>query len=147
METWKKCPGFEMYEVSSYGRVRSMIREDERILTPMIDDGFYSVMLWSPSGPKRRGVARLVCEAFNGKPQKNAKVAHLDGHRWNNYATNLVWRDGHDFASGRRLTGAQVREIRRRLKKETGLALAQEFKVDPSTITFIKQRKTWKHVR
>ncbi len=147
METWKKCPGFDLYEVSSYGRVKSMIREEERILTQAVDDGFYSVMLWSPDGPKRRGVARLVCEAFNGPPpKKRSEVRHIDGKRWNNYASNLAWAP-HSAVSVCRLTEDQVREIRRRLKKETGIKLAREFKVTPTTISFIKDRLTWKHVR
>lgn len=59
------------------------------------------------------------------------------------------------FAKGRRkytgssakLTERQVREIRTLLSTQTRTAIANKYKVNPSTITMIKQGKTWANVK
>jgi hypothetical protein len=36
---------------------------------------------------------RLICEAFNGKPNENQDASHLDGNDKNNAPGNLVWEN------------------------------------------------------
>lgn len=49
-------------------------------------------------------------------------------------------------ASQAKLTADDVREIRRRAGSETQRAIADDFGVDPSTISNVVRRKTWGHI-
>lgn len=111
---------------------------------------------------KQLGVHVLVCEAFHGPRPDGAHVGHGDGDPGNNRVTNLRWtapwqnehdKRVHDTAMlGERnhqakLTEAVVREIRRRRAAgELGVALAREFGVTPTSISYICSLRTWAHV-
>ena len=79
-----------LYEVSDLGGVR---RVSGRVLRPHLDRyGYPTVGLSRRSKISRATVHRLVCEAFNGRrPTPLHQVAHGDGVRTNNVASNLRW--------------------------------------------------------
>lgn len=106
-EVWTPIRGYEnYYEVSNYGRVRSLdrvlIRKDGRfyrrsgqIIKPQKNkqNCLLQVMLLSHSRCRLFYVHRLVAEAFLEEPRdKNARcVTHLDGNPHNNYVGNLKY--------------------------------------------------------
>ena len=94
-EIWKDISGFEgFYEISSYGRVRSV--KSGRILSTSKCGGcrgYLSVCL-SKNG-KRYGklVHRLVAEAFIPEVEGLSEVNHKDEDKTNNRVENLEWCD------------------------------------------------------
>ena len=94
-EIWKDIIGFEgVYEISSYGRVRSV--KSGRILSTSKCGGcrgYLSVCL-SKNG-KRYGklVHRLVAEAFISNINNLPEVNHLDEDKTNNRVDNLEFCD------------------------------------------------------
>ena len=100
MEEWKSIPGYEgLYEVSSYGRVRSLDRYDRRncfrkgrILKQNNDGrGYMSIELCLNSKIKRYLVHRLVAQAFIPNPDNLPEVNHKDENPENNSVTNIEW--------------------------------------------------------
>ena len=69
-EIWKTIEGFESYQVSNFGRVKSFKLDKERILKPNIDhDNYYVVTLYKNKTRRLMKVHQLVAIAFlNHKP-------------------------------------------------------------------------------
>ena len=94
-EIWKDISGFEgVYEISSYGRVRS-VKSGKILSTSKCGGcrGYLSVCL-SKNG-KRYGklVHRLVAEAFIPVVEGLSEVNHKDEDKTNNRVENLEWCD------------------------------------------------------
>lgn len=103
-EIWKSILGYEgAYEVSNYGRVRSLDRSIPfkggarkhlgRILTPnRSTKGYLSVQLSDGERKScRYSIHRLVASAFIVNPDELPEVNHLDFNRENNTVSNLEW--------------------------------------------------------
>ena len=104
---WRKVNGFNSYEVSEDGRVRSLDRfTDQRIcggkavrafykgrlLKPAKGDSNFLVVNLSENGKRKtKAVHRLVAEAFLPNPENLPDVRHKDGNTANNNASNLEW--------------------------------------------------------
>ena len=104
MEKWKAIRGYEgRYEVSNYGRVRSLphytktkggaIRLSPGRILSLCEssNGRYKVHLSKPSGTRWENVHRLVAFAFCDGYFDGAQVNHKDENPKNNYASNLEW--------------------------------------------------------
>lgn len=100
MEQWKSIDGYEgLYEVSSYGRVRSLDRFDEfgritwgRVLSPTDNGhGYYTVQLSNEGSQKRHYIHRLVAKAFIKNYKKLNEINHKDENTSNNNVSNLEW--------------------------------------------------------
>lgn len=101
MEQWQDIEGYEgMYQVSNYGRVKSLERYkenhgklqkvDERILVQAQKEGGYMfVSLWKDGKQKMHYVHRLVVQAFIGYIPDGYTVNHLDFNPENNHVDNL----------------------------------------------------------
>lgn len=93
-EIWKPVAGYEgRYEVSSFGRVCSVIR-GRKILTPSLNNkGYLLVNLYTKGvGGKCLLVHRLVCIAFVGDPPtEDHEVNHKNGDRTDSRVVNLEW--------------------------------------------------------
>lgn len=86
-ENWKTVTGYEgFYEVSSFGRVRSLQRGG-RILKPRSADRYEHVALLG----KEKSVHGLVLEAFVGCRPKGMYGLHGDDNTRNNRLSNLRW--------------------------------------------------------
>lgn len=104
IEEWKSIPGYEgLYEISSYGRVRSlerfyirqnviMVHKPEIILSPVKDGfGYLQVGLHCNGKQKIIKVHRLVAQAFIPNPDNFPQINHKDEDKTNNNVDNLEW--------------------------------------------------------
>lgn len=94
MEEWRDVRGYEgMYEVSNYGRVRSLPRGNTKggILAERNNHGYVSVHLANHGSQAYPRVHRLVAEAFLQNPMHLPFVNHIDEDKRNNRSDNLEW--------------------------------------------------------
>ena len=108
VEVWKPIAGYEgAYEVSTFGRVRSLDREyykcysdgkmqltkhHGRILKQCLNDkGYYMVTIVYNHTVKTLLVNRLVAKAFIPNPDNLPEVNHKDENPKNNCVENLEW--------------------------------------------------------
>ena len=94
-EIWCPIKGYEgLYEVSDYGRVKSLKFGKERILKPRRDkDGYLFVTLYKNGDHKTCKVHRLVAQTFIPNPDNLPQVNHKDEDKENNSVQNLEWCD------------------------------------------------------
>ena len=93
-ERWLPVLGFEGYEVSDHGRVRSFLQRNNRgrVLKQSCDKkGYPYVGLMSDGGLRTRRVHTLVLEAFVGPCPAGLIGLHSDDDKSNNHVTNLRW--------------------------------------------------------
>ena len=90
METWTTIKNFELYEISTFGRIRRIGR-DRCAGTCIVPDGFESVALLNQNGRWiNRRVHLLMAENFmDGLDSFNNRIVHIDGDRSNNRLDNL----------------------------------------------------------
>ena len=104
MEEWKSIPGYEgLYEISSYGRVKSleisyvrkngvMDHKPEIILKPKNNGKGYSVVcLYKNKKHKYCLIHRLVAQTFIPNPDNLPMINHKDEDKTNNSVDNLEW--------------------------------------------------------
>lgn len=93
-EIWKDVVGYEgSYQVSSWGRVKSLKAGKEKILSEIISTRGYCQLLLYKRGEKRVNakVHRLVATAFLPNPYDLPEVNHINGFRHDNNISNLEW--------------------------------------------------------
>lgn len=103
-DMWIDIPGYEgMYEISSYGVVRSKPRyveipgQGKRFLSGKIislseENGYKVFNVWKENKCKNFSVHRLVISLFNPVPNMDSlQVNHKDCNRFNNRLDNLEW--------------------------------------------------------
>jgi len=110
-EEWRSINNFPSYEVSNFGRVKSLGRIvyrkgrfgkrpypiRERILRPCArtkrgKPTLYTVSLFTNEGKKKTvKIHQLVLDAFVGKCPPNMEGCHNDGNPYNNNLKNLRW--------------------------------------------------------
>ena len=169
-ERWLPVKGFEGdYEVSSFGRVRSldsvvkgrigfMRKRPGKVLKDKCSGGRQVVCL---TGKRTVAVPGLVAAAFlEDAPRHDSQVIHIDFNVKNNRADNLEWaspkekaehsrRAGHfcpvaNPKQRRKLTKEQVVEIRSLVEQGVAQnAIAEKFGLSGSAVSMIKKRKIW----
>lgn len=101
-EQWKPVKGFDGYEVSNLGRIRSKTRKvahrnstrtyHGKVLSQRMGGSGYLFVTLSKEGEQfSRYVHRLVAYAFVDGHFDGAQVNHKDGDKTNNKASNLEW--------------------------------------------------------
>lgn len=163
-EEWRPIEGYEGYQVSNYGRVKSFRQHKPRILRPHINpDSYLVVRFYEKSRYKRLTVHRLVAEAFIPNPDNKRDVNHLDGCKINACASNLEWATRsenmrHAFDTGlnkaqcgeengmAKLKNSDVVYIRENPEGLTLEQLAREFGIAPANVSLIQCGKTYKSV-
>ena len=153
-----------LYEIDEFGNIYSNYKNDYLIPTPD-KDGYLKVSL---SGGDRNTkctvhIATLVAVHFIGNPPKDLKdptVNHINSKILDNHYSNLEWIERSKNSSIRKNKGIgsmnheailnekDVDEICN-LLINTHLSykeIGDIYNVEKSTISNIKQRKTWKHI-
>lgn len=171
-ETWRPIAGHPNYEVSDYGRVRSL-GPRARVLSPYAKrhpSGRVEaavVNLCTNGRQQTTRVHRLVLETFVGPAPAGQEGCHNDGNPVNNRLENLRWdahvenmrdRVEHGTATpppvrrgeahyNTSLTADHIRAIRAPAYRH-GLhsQLGREYGVSNQTIRRIRQREVWAHV-
>ena len=144
-EIWRPIVGYEgLYEVSSYGRVRSLDRYDNKnhfrkgLIMKQNDSGngrgYMSVILCLNGKIKKYLVHRLVAQAFIPNPDNLPEVNHKDENPGNNNVTNLEWCD-HSYNINYGTRKDKVRESQLKSGFWTGLSYKEYY------------RKYWKEHR
>ena len=91
-EIWKTIKGFEDYEISSLGRVKSLKFGKEKIMIKSVNrQGYLHVRLCNKNKCETKKIHKLVSIAFlNHTPNGNKIVVnHKDFNRKNNHIDNL----------------------------------------------------------
>ena len=91
-EIWRDIPGFERYQVSSLGRVKSL-RKTVTIMSPSKSSRYCQVTLYKNGKRHYRKVHRLVAEAFIPNPDNLPCVNHKNEDKTDNRVDNLEWCD------------------------------------------------------
>ena len=91
MEEYREIKGFEDYQVSNYGNIKSLITN--RILRPSKTNNYYKVTLCKNGEIYFKRVNRLVAETFIPNPDNLPCVNHKDENKFNNHVDNLEWCD------------------------------------------------------
>lgn len=102
IESWLPVEGYEgLYEVSSYGQVRSLLRQTRtgprcgKVLKPSPNKrGYYRVRLSKDGVACEMFIAPLVLKTFDRPRPDGLEARHLDGDKSNNRLLNLVWGTG-----------------------------------------------------
>ena len=104
-EIWKDIDGYDGYQVSNKGRVKStIVRNEGKLLKIGINKLGYCIVVLSANGKhKTRYVHRLVAEAFIPNPENKPEIDHINTDKTDNtvwlnedgsvnyYKTNLRW--------------------------------------------------------
>lgn len=95
-EIWKSIKGFEGYEVSSIGNVRSYRCKvyESIILKQRLVKGYYSVNLYKKENKNKlytKKIHRLIAETFIENVDNKPMVNHIDNNKTNNNILNLEW--------------------------------------------------------
>ena len=165
-EIFKKIPGIEDYEVSNYGRVKSLKNNKEKILKPHLSHNGYRRINFS-FGKKytHKKIGYLVLLAFVGPREPGMTVSHLDGNNKNDRLDNLIYetlldnarrrkeQGGYDFNLGEKnnkskLKVYEVKKIKKLLQddKFTQNYIAAMYNISQSTISHIKNNRTWNYL-
>jgi len=165
-ETWQRIPGYDRYEASDQGRIRSLEqritrrdgvhqRRQGRILKGTAARDYLKVAigieLWQVT------IHRLVLLAFRGPCPEGMEARHLNGNPHDNRLCNLEYGTKKENAQDKHLHGTmpkgeshwrttltaqQVNEIRQDPGKHRDIAI--RFGTSKSTVTRIKAGKVWK---
>jgi len=95
-EIWKNIYGYDgLYQISNYGKVKSLKYGKEQILKPRKDKyGYLRVGLCKDGKVKNCQIHRLVGNAFIPNDDlSKTQINHIDEDKENNNVNNLEWCD------------------------------------------------------
>lgn len=154
MEREYKTLSLEDYEITKSGEVIN--KNTNRVLKPQLNGkGYYRVCI----GGQLKFVHRLVAQKYVPNPNNKPQVNHKDGNKLNNCVDNLEWVDNkenikHAVENGLHLSGEkcpysklnkQQVDFIRNHKEISSVELAELFNVARSTISSVKNYKSWKN--
>jgi len=173
-EIWKTIPGFNLYEASNMGYIKTFNWKNtgrEAIMKPALDgSGYLRTMLKGDDGIIRTiKVHRIIAQTFIPNPENKETINHKNLIKTDNRDFNLEWATRsenltHAYKQNARtnkgecnpcatLTDIQVLEIRKNYtfgkncrNGETKKDIAERYKTTFSVIKRITQNKTWKHL-
>lgn len=94
MEIWKYIDGYDDYQVSNCGRVKSLKYGKEKILKTYVTKiGYLYVILCKNGKSKHHLLHRLVAQAFLDNPYNLPEVNHKNEDKTDNRVENLEFCD------------------------------------------------------
>lgn len=94
-EIWKIIEDYPNYEISSWGRVRSLNYKGKGsvgVLKPRINGiGYALIWLYKDGVGKTFSIHRLVAKAFLPNPEGKTEIDHINAKRSDNRLDNLRW--------------------------------------------------------
>lgn len=164
-EIWKPIPGYDGYEASSLGRIKSHKKifwtgkgfwrtKEECIIVgkKLSSKGYCRVRI----SKKVEFVHRLIAKAFIPNPHNKPQVNHINGIKTDNQATNLEWvtnqeNRNHAVKNGLiatrkngkigKIKQEQIEEIKIKCKTMLQKEVAKEYGVGQQTISKIVRTK------
>jgi thymidylate synthase (FAD) len=122
-EEWRVVPGFDWYEVSSLGRLRSWAPRKHRgkLVVPTkprlkklsggISENYLYTSLSNSDGKcVRRNIHSLVLESFVSKKPEKGVARHLNGKSRDNRLINLSWGSEQENAEDRSAHGVSIKK-------------------------------------
>lgn len=103
IEVWEDIEGFENYQISNLGRVKSKerytkikngvmsLRKEKILKLSHNKKGYAQTVLYKNKKPITVKIHRLVAQAFIPNPENKPQVNHKDGNKDNNFVNNLEW--------------------------------------------------------
>ena len=170
MEIWKRIEGFDTYEVSNLGRVKSIQHldsmgrlKDGHYLKPALDGkgNYLHVNLYKNGKSHPKNVHRLVANAFISNPNSYREINHKDEDKTNNAASNLEWcthKYNNNYGSKQcrsrgtnnpmnKITSSIVEYIKKNHKACGGTMrnkdLAEAFNISPTHVCAIAHGRRW----
>ena len=160
-EEWRDVDGYEGYQVSNFGRVKSFKRYSQgRISKPIVTrTGYLYVSLSKGKNGHPVRLHRIVAKAFLPNPDDKPQINHRDGCKLNNHVDNLEWvtqGENMQHASILGLRPAGENHVRAKFSKSdiiyirenpntlTQESLATKFGVAQPVISAIQLGKTYK---
>lgn len=99
VEVWRDIIGFDGYQVSNLGNVRSLNYNGTKAIKKLKSTlsgsrkGYKSVSMQVGDKVTRRNIHRLVAQAFIPNPNNLPEINHIDEDGTNNRVSNLEWCD------------------------------------------------------
>lgn len=102
-EIWKDIEGFENYQISNLGRIKSKerivsnfcrtyVKKEEILKTHVMKTGYLAIVLRDKEQKKHLlKIHRLIAENFIPNPNNYTQVNHIDGNKTNSSIENLEW--------------------------------------------------------
>lgn len=157
MEEWRIIPGFEKYEASNLGRIRSVNKEPrskaDRVITARECNGGY---LFVSLNRKSVMVHKLVALAFIGaRPHPSFQINHKDGDKTHNAVANLEYCTAsqnyiHAIQTGlakTKITASAADQIRAQRASGASIAtIAKTFRISTGMAYRIVRGEAWKAV-
>lgn len=106
IEEWKDIIGFEMYQISNLGKVKSKTKKVliisknnsiynrtyyGKILSPSISNGYYRINLRKNNKYYRIKISRLVAIHFISNILNKPQINHINGIKTDDFVNNLEW--------------------------------------------------------
>jgi hypothetical protein len=157
-ELWVPVRGYEgFYEVSSYGRVRSLprvvsgrfgdvLRAGAVMALQRANKRYLKATLSRDGKQVQHQVHRLVLLAFVGDAPSGFVCDHIDGNIYNNRLENLRWLSNADNCRKKKtakMTLEKVAQIRAAALHRPKAEVAEEFGVSPSYVYALASGHAW----
>lgn len=164
-EIWKEIKGYEgRYMISSFGRVKSLLRNKENILALKDIRGYKNACLWSKEQKRRTiQVHRIVANHFIPNPLNKPQVNHINHKKDDNRVENLEWVTNsenvkHSYLDNNRTqkgennnaskyTNELIMNIKKNGKYDTFEKMGKDYGISGKYICKILKNEIWAHIK